>query len=99
MNEKTKLVLIRCARVYLATKNWDKAVSEYEVLYADFPDDPYIIEPLAKAYYEKGDRFKSKNLYEKVVAIFASKGDEIKVLRIKTDIAKMFPETPPQAQQ
>lgn len=94
MNDKTKLVLIRCARVYLSTKNWDKAVAEYETLHADFPDDPYIIEPLAKAYYEKGDKYKARSLYEKVVAIFASKGDEIKVLRIKMDIAKMFPEPP-----
>jgi len=99
MNDKTKLVLIRCARVYLTTKNWDKAISEYETLYADFQDDPYIIEPLAKAYFEKGDRFKSKNLYEKVVAIFASKGDEIKVLRVKADIAKMFSGNPPPEQQ
>jgi len=58
----------------------------------EFPEDPYIVEPLAKAYFELGDKAKSKSLYEIVVQIYERKGDAVKVERIKHDMAMMFPE-------
>ncbi len=85
-------MLLKCARVYISIKSWDKALAEYKVLYADFPDDPYIAEPLAKSYYETGNKFAAKELYEKVMKIYAGKGDTVKAERIRLDIAKMFPE-------
>lgn len=91
MDDKTKSVLLRCARVYISTKNWEKALAEYKVLYADFPDDPFIAEPYAKANYETGNKFAAKELYEKVLRIYADKGDTVKAERIRLDIAKMFP--------
>jgi tetratricopeptide (TPR) repeat protein len=91
LDDKTKSVLLRCARVYISTKSWDKALSEYRVLYADFPDDPLIVEPLARANYETGNKFAAKELYEKALRIYADKGDAVKADRIKMDIAKMFP--------
>ena len=91
MDDKTKSVLLRCARVYISTKSWEKALAEYKVLYADFPDDPFIVEPLAKSYYETGNKFASKELYEKVLKIYTDKGDTVKADRIKMDIGKMFP--------
>ncbi len=91
MDEKTKSVLLRCARVYISTKNWEKAVHEYEPLYREFPEDPFIIEPFAKANYEIGNRLLAKDLYEKVMRIYGAKGDQVKAERVKADIAKMFP--------
>ena len=91
MDEKLKSVLLRCTRVYISTKNWDRAVTEYDTLYRDFPDDPLIIEPLAKANYEKGNKMIAKDLYEKVMRIYGEKGDMLKAERIKADIARMFP--------
>jgi outer membrane protein assembly factor BamD (BamD/ComL family) len=91
LDEKTKTVLLRCARVYISTKNWEKAATEYETLYRDFPDDPLIVEPLAKANYEKGNKMLAKDLYEKAMRIYGAKGDQAKAERIKADIARLFP--------
>ncbi len=91
MDDKTKLVLVRCARVYTSTKNWVKAISEYENLRKEFPEDPYIVEPLAKSYYEIGDKMKAKELYEHVKQIYINKGEEQKAERVKRDMDLMFP--------
>ena len=91
MDDKTKGVLLRCARVYISTKNWEKAVHEYEPLYREFPEDPLILEPFARANYELGNKLLAKDLYEKVMRIYNDKGDALKAERIKTDIARMFP--------
>ncbi|MBN1114997.1 MAG: hypothetical protein JXA66_06615 [Oligoflexia bacterium] len=90
MDEKTKGVLLRCARVYISTKNWEKAVREYEPLYREFPEDPLIIEPFAKANFELGNKLLSKDLYEKVMRIYNDKGDPVKSARVKADIDRMF---------
>jgi tetratricopeptide (TPR) repeat protein len=90
VDEKTKSILLKCARVYISTKNWPKAVAEYEPIYSDFPDDPYVAEPLAKAYYETGNRVKAKELYEKALVLQIAKGDAAKAERIKADIERMF---------
>lgn len=91
MDEKLKSVLLKCARIYISTKNWDRAVAEYEPLYNEFPDDPLIIEPFAKANYEKGNKLLAKDLYEKAMRIYGEKGDMVKVERLKADIARLFP--------
>lgn len=91
MDEKTKGVLLRCARVYISTKNWEKAVREYEPLYREFPEDPLIIEPFGKANFELGNKLLAKDLYEKVMRIYGSRGEQLKAERIKADIARMFP--------
>jgi len=91
VDEKLKSVLLKCARIYISTKNWDRAVAEYEPLYNEFPDDPLIIEPFAKANYEKGNKLLAKDLYEKAMRIYGEKGDMVKVERLKADIARLFP--------
>ncbi|MCE5300599.1 MAG: tetratricopeptide repeat protein [Spirochaetia bacterium] len=91
MDDKTKAVLLRCARVYISTKNWQKALVEYRSLYADFPDDPLITEPLARCYLETGNLFKAREMYDRVAAEYTAKGDTIKADRVKADIAKYFP--------
>lgn len=83
-------MLLRCARVYISTKNWERAVREYEPLYREFPDDPFILEPFAKANYELGNKLLAKDLYEKVMNIYTAKGDQVKAARVKADIDKMF---------
>jgi tetratricopeptide (TPR) repeat protein len=90
MDDKTKLVAMRCARVYFSTKAWKKAIGEYEILYRDFPDDPFVVEPLAKCYYEDGQMYRAKDLYEKVRELYAKKGDTAKTERLQNDINKMF---------
>lgn len=65
MDEKTKFILIICARVYFTTKNWEKAIKEYNSLMAEFQDDPNIIEPLAKSYYEAGVKKSQRNYMKK----------------------------------
>jgi tetratricopeptide (TPR) repeat protein len=92
VDDKLKSVLLRCARVYISTKNWDRAVTEYDTLYREFPEDPLIIEPLAKANFEKGNKLLAKDLYEKVMRLYDEKGDQIKAERVKADIRKMFPQ-------
>lgn len=84
-------MLLRCARVYISTKNWEKAVREYEPLYREFSDDPFIIEPLAKANFELGNKMLAKDLYEKVMRIYGEKGETVKAERVKADILRMFP--------
>lgn len=91
MDDKTKGVLLRCARVYISTKNWSRAVAEYEPLYREFPDDPLIIEPFAKANFELGNKLLAKDLYEKVMRIYGEKGEQVKAERVKADILRMFP--------
>jgi tetratricopeptide (TPR) repeat protein len=90
VDDKTKLVAMRCARVYYSTKAWKKAIAEYEMLYQNFPDDPFVVEPLAKCYYEDGQKDRAKDLYEKVKVLYEKKGDAIKTARLAADIAKMF---------
>lgn len=90
MDEKTKFILIICARVYFTTKNWEKAIKEYNSLMAEFQDDPNIIEPIAKSYYEAGGKEKSKELYEKVREIYKTKGELEKAQRVQKDIERYF---------
>jgi hypothetical protein len=90
VDDKLKSVMLRCARVYISTKNWEKAVTEYELLYREFPEDPLIIEPLARANFEKGNKLLAKDLYEKVMRIYGAKGDQVKAERIKADILRLF---------
>jgi DNA-binding SARP family transcriptional activator len=90
LDEKTKLILVRCARVYFTTKNWEKAIKEYSSLMTEFPDDPNIIEPLAKSYYEAGNKEKAKELYEKVKSIYESKAELEKAQRVQKDIERYF---------
>lgn len=97
MDDKTKLVAMRCARVYFSTKAWKKAIAEYEILFQNFPDDPFVVEPLAKCYYEDGQMYRAKDLYEKVKVLYEKKGDAVKTARLATDIAKMFGGPPPAA--
>jgi hypothetical protein len=90
LDDKTKGVLLRCARIYTSTKNWDRAVAEYEPLYREFPEDPLIIEPLAKANFEKGNKLLAKDLYEKAMRIYGAQGDQLKAERVKADIIRLF---------
>lgn len=91
MDDKTKSILLRCAKVYISTKNWPRAMAEYEPLYMEFSGDPLIIEPFARANFELGNKILAKDLYEKIMSIYGEKGDQIKVERVKADIARMFP--------
>ena len=64
-----------------------------KMLFTEFPDDPLIIEPFARANFELGNKTLAKELYEKIMSIYGEKGDQIKVDRVKADIARMFPPT------
>ena len=91
-----KLVAVRCARVYVSTKNWAKAITEYELLKENFPDDPNILEQLGKCYMSTGDIRRAKNLYERAAAIYLEKGEAVKAERVKKDIERYFGSASPQ---
>ena len=94
MDDKTKFVLLKCARVYVSTRNWPKVLAEYGALFNEFPEDPFIVEPFARANYETGEKYKAKMLYEKLKSIYESKGEAEKAARVQHDIVKMFGEQP-----
>jgi tetratricopeptide (TPR) repeat protein len=74
MDERTKGILIRCARSYFTVKAWDKAIREYENLVEEFPDDPFILEPLSICFKNMGKFDKAKDYLARAIHAYSAKG-------------------------
>jgi tetratricopeptide (TPR) repeat protein len=82
MDEKTKAILLKCARTYFTLKNWPKASAEYESLLVEFPNDPFILEPLAIAHMNLGDVDKAHALAQRAMDAFKAKGQPEKAEKV-----------------
>jgi len=82
MDEKTKGILLKCARTYFMLKNWAKAATEYEGLAAEFPNDPFILEPLAIAQMNLGQPDKAHQLAQRAIDAFNAKGQPDKAEKV-----------------
>ena len=97
MDEKSKGVLLRCARSYFSVKAWDKAIREYEGLVRDFPDDPFILEPLSISYLKVGRNQDAKNFLVRAIHAYNAKGHPEKADKLRPhfdEILKILGEAP-----
>jgi hypothetical protein len=87
MDEKTKGILLRCARTYVMLKNWPKALAEYEGLEAEFPDDPFVLEPLALIHQNLGHAPTALVYARKAMAVFNATGHPEKAEKLAQHFA------------
>jgi hypothetical protein len=83
MDEKTKGILLRCARTYVMLKNWPKALVEYENLEAAFPNDPFILEPLALIHQSLGRQAAALVFARRAIASFKASGHADKAEKLE----------------
>ena len=89
MDEKSKGILLRCARIYFHTKNWPKAISEYENIAASFPDDPHLQEQLSLCYHGNGEKAKAHIHLDRALKLEEAAGRVDKFERLKLKIIEM----------
>lgn len=89
MDEREKGILLRCARIYVITKNWPKAISEYEPIVKNFPDDPNVQEQVGICF--KGNKEKAKALFhfKEAIRLEEALGRTEKVERLKLKLAEV----------
>lgn len=98
MDERTKGILLRCARSYFTLKAWDKAIREYENLVGEFPEDPFILEPLSICYKNQGQLDKARDYLAKAIFAYTAKGHPEKGEKLKPhldEVLKAMGQAPP----
>jgi Flp pilus assembly protein TadD len=84
MDEKTKGILLKCARTYFTLKNWSKARREYEPLAAANPDDPFVLEPLALIYQHQGETDLARAMALRTIQAFKAQGHPERAEKVAT---------------
>lgn len=89
MDEREKGILLRCARIYVITKNWPKAISEYEPIVRNFPDDPNVQEQMGLCYKGHKDKAKALFHFQAALKLEIALGREEKAERLRLKIAEV----------
>ena len=79
---KTKGILLRCARTYFHTRNWDRAQREYESINEKFPGDPLVLEQLGLVLMKKEMTYEGMRILKKAVEMHEQRGNPEKALQI-----------------
>jgi tetratricopeptide (TPR) repeat protein len=97
IDEKAKGILLRCARSYFSVKAWEKAIKEYEGLVKEFPEDPFILEPLSICYVKMGQSEAAKEFLVRAIHAYNAKGHPEKAEKLKPhfdEVLKALGESP-----
>jgi len=89
MDERTKSILLKCARTYFMVKNWEKALNEYRNLVREFPDDPFIVEPLSMCLKHMGRLKEAQEQLTQVVSLYERRGHPEKAEKIKVHLQEL----------
>jgi tetratricopeptide (TPR) repeat protein len=89
MDEREKGILLRCARIYFHTKNWPKAISEYQNIAQLFPDDPNVQEQLGLCYKGAQNIPEARKHLEVALRLEESMNRPDKAERLKLKLAEL----------
>jgi tetratricopeptide (TPR) repeat protein len=88
LDEREKGILLRCARIYVITKNWPKAISEYEPIVKNFPDDPNVQEQVGLCYKGNNEKAKALMHFKEALRLELALGRAEKAERLKLKITE-----------
>ncbi len=89
MDEKSKGILLRCARIYFHTKNWPKALAEYANIAKECPEDPHLLEQMALCQANMNDKPGAKIKLTRAAEIEEAQGHAEKSQRLREKIAQL----------